>query len=90
MRLQTFDTSSFSVSVGYILLTAVVIKLARLILLQVVKSKYYQKLWLEFLATFELIATCFELGIGKFIKLQLQFVRAYQNPMHNIGFFVFQ
>ncbi|OXA60231.1 aquaporin-11 [Folsomia candida] len=63
MILQGLDTPSFSVSVGYIITTAVVMRLARLILLQVVASKYYQIILLEFIATFELLATCFEFGV---------------------------
>lgn len=65
MILQGLDTPSFSVSVGYIITTAVVMRLARLILLQVVASKYYQIILLEFIATFELLATCFEFGVGE-------------------------
>lgn len=63
--LQTLDTASFTVSVGYILTTALLMRLARLVLFNTVASKYYQSIFLEFIATFELLATCFEFGVGK-------------------------
>jgi hypothetical protein len=61
---ETFEVSSFGVSLGYIFITALILKIIRAVMLQVVTSEFQQSLWLEFLATFELLATCFEFGVG--------------------------
>jgi len=55
----------FGVSVGYIIITALAMRVARIIQAQLLfaHNRYRQSLTLEFIATFELLATAFELGI---------------------------
>lgn len=67
--IETFTSPSFAISLGYILITAGVMRLSRLILTKFSGSSYTTSLGLEFCATFELIATVFELGIGNICHL---------------------
>jgi len=54
----------FGVSLGYIVLTALAMRVARILQSKVFShNRYRQSLALEFIATFELLGTAFELGI---------------------------
>lgn len=59
------DTSVLIVSSGYIFATAFLVAVTRSILLSFVTSPFLQRAILEFLATFEFLATVFEIGIRK-------------------------